>query len=163
ISALARKLSQDRSLRPWIAPQRHAFIYAGAADVLLPKIGKVTFSQDKAAILALCDDRRLARTIAAEVLPKMDEYVVYHTLERLAAYGLVSWFLRIPIQTNPEEILYSALAQVEDEGIRATALAKLTELEQARAAVARAASDPVKLDHALADLESTFVRLTGEE
>ena len=163
IGILARKLSQARALRPWIAPQRHPFVYAGATDVCLPGIGTVTFSWDEAAILALCDGRRLAREIAAELRGRMDDNMVYDTLERLGANGLVSWFLRIPIQTNPEEVLYSALDRVGDEGIRAAALAELTELEQARVAVARAAGDPEKLDHALADLENTFLRLTGEE
>ena len=163
INILAWKLSKAKSLRPWIAPQRHPFIYAGATDVYLPGRGSVTFSREEAAILQLCDGRRLAREIAADLATWLDETAVYEILERLDADGLASWVLRIPVETNPEEALHAALTRVEDQGVRAAALAELTELEQAREVVAHAAGDPKKLDQALSHLETTFVRLTGEE
>lgn len=163
ISLLAKKLSQDRKLRPWIAPQRHPFIHAGATSVRLPNVGQITFSTEEVSILQLCDGRRLAREIAADLANQIHQAVVYEILERLDTQGLISWSLRIPIETNPEEILRAQIARVEDDDVRAPALAKLTELEQSRMTVAQAAGDPQRLDQALNDLEATFIRLTGEE
>jgi len=163
IGSLARKLSRSKALRPWIAPQRHPFIYAGATGVRLPGDGAVAFSREEAAVLQRCDGRRLAREIAADLVSWIDATAVYEILARLEAQGLLTWYLRIQIETNPEEALHAALARVEDDKLRTAALAELTELERRRAAVAQAAGQPQQLDRALADLETAFVRLTGED
>lgn len=163
ISLLARKLSQEKQLRPWIAPLRHPMFYAGATSLRLPSLGEVTFSSAEFAILQQCDGRRLAREIAADLVNQMDEKSVYEILERLDARGFVSWSLRIPIETNPEEILRALLSRIEDEAVRVQALNKLAELEQVRTVVMQAAGNPEQLDQALTDLENTFIRLTGEE
>ncbi len=163
ISLLARKLSQEKKLRPWIAPSRHPMIYAGATSVHLPSLNEVTFSSEELAILQLCDGLRLAREIAVDLASQMDEETVFNCMESLDAQGFVSWNLRIPIETNPDEILRALLHRIEDDAVREPALNELAELEQARTTVAQAAGNPEQLDRALTDLENAFIQLTGEE
>ena len=167
IETLARIVSSNPALRPWIAPQRHPFIPAGARQGHVPALGMVTFSEEEVTLLAQCDGQRVARDIVAGILASSatlsDAGSVYSLLEELASRGIISWTLRIPVTAHSEEVLRHLLERIEDEPLRLSALESLSELETARNRVALSAGHPLQLDAALADFEAIFSRLTGIE
>lgn len=181
IDALARKLGEDRGLRPWLAPRPLPLFYVDGSIVHLPVVasllrqGKVPSSVRSALevsplqlrLLHVCDGKRTAREIAGELMadPSLgvrDEAMVYDQLERLCDLGVLKWALEVPLVIRPESELRRRLERVEDEALRSRALGALTELVAARDLVGEATGNSLALRTALDEMDTTFVRLTGE-
>jgi len=132
----------------------------------LPLSPPVKLAAKEAAVLWACDDERPAYDIAADVLAGhqydfQDHDAVYDVLEQLRQRKLISWALEVPVGLYPERALWRLLGQIRDDRLRKESEAPLLELEQAREAIRLAAGDAEELHKALADLESTFTRLTN--
>lgn len=168
IDTLAETLAKHKQLRPWLAPRRTPFAYIEGNTLQLPMEKPAPIAPKQAIVLHACDGQRLAREIAAELVRAPDSQIaseaeVYKILEGMHAMGLVVWTLEVPLESRPERTLRRLLERIGDESLRRPALAALTELESARAAVARAAGQAQQLNRALEQLEATFTRITGSE
>ncbi|MBR7831922.1 lantibiotic dehydratase [Actinospica durhamensis] len=121
----------------------------------------------EAAVLHGCTGQQAARDIAADVLARpeleaTDAEQVYAVLRDLVGRGVIVWRLDVPFFTDADLLLAEFLETVDDASLREPALAKLRELQAAKAAVVAAAGTVDELDQALQHLESTFERLTGQ-
>lgn len=166
IDTLAESLSRNVELRPWITPRRVPYLRLAGDMLLLPLAPPTRLPPQLAMALQLCDGKKTACEIAhilTRAFPTIvrGEKEAYHLLEQISVRGLISWKFEIPTQLFPERTLRRLLERVEDESLRASALATLDELERGRDRVARAAGDPENLDRALAELEDSFTRLSG--
>ncbi|HEX8128484.1 MAG TPA: lantibiotic dehydratase [Pyrinomonadaceae bacterium] len=166
IDALAASLATDKARLPWLAPRRMPFLDIRDGVVNLPGNGLLKLSEGEAAVVEACDGERTARDIALELMrvPTLglgSEADVYRILESLKTKSVIAWTLEIPVDRHGERKLRRLLERIEDEPLRESALAALSELEAARDAVAAAAGDPERLDSALDELEVKFSRLTG--
>jgi hypothetical protein len=166
IDALAASLANDKARKPWLAPRRMPFISVRDGVLYLPGNSSLQLSEAEAAVVEACDGERTARELALTLtqvpaLGLKSEVEVYRILESLNAKGIVAWTLEIPVDRHGERKLRRLIERIEDEPLRESALAALTELETARETVAAAAGDPERLDAALDELEAKFSRLTG--
>ena len=167
IDALANKLSENKELRPWIAPRRLPYIRLEGTKLYLLSSQAIQIPVEQAAVLHACNGVRTANQIAALVtrVPAVglkSTADVFRVLTQLSSMGLVAWRLEVPVNIYPEQKLRRQLARIENEQLRSSALAMLDELEQYRCNVEAVAGDQEALDHALAQLEETFTRLTGD-
>lgn len=169
LDALARRLSEDSSLRPWMAPRlRTGFAYApgelrGTAGQVIP------LAPEQHLVLAACDGVRTARSIAGELAaraavapgaPQIPPDRTLAVLDQLSRAGVVTWTFEVPLELRPEQTLRSALAKIDDPGLRSQALGPLDELEERRRRIATA-DEPTTLGQRLRELDETFTRLTG--
>jgi hypothetical protein len=167
IDALARKLGEDGDLRPWLVPRRLPFVRLEGTTLFMLSRQRINISLQQAAVFHACNGVRTARQVAALVtrVPSVGlrgEGAVYEVLAQMSGTGLIAWGLEVPVGVRAEENLKDQLARVEDERLRAAALAPLAELEQTRRRVEAAAGNAEELDAALTRLDETFTRLTGE-
>ncbi|HEY6321206.1 MAG TPA: lantibiotic dehydratase, partial [Thermoanaerobaculia bacterium] len=168
IDALAARLAAEPGIRPCLAPRLRLGCHLRGQVLHLPGGREVPLPAAQAALLAECDGRRPARTIAAALagrspLPALaTSGGVYALLAQLAGMGLVTWTLEAPLELRPEETLRQALLRVEPAALREQVLAPLLELDGARQDLARAAGDARQVQAAMRRLEDTFTRLTGE-
>ncbi len=168
LDALARRLSEDSSLRPWMAPRlRTGFAYAqgelrGTAGQVIP------LAPEQHRVLAACDGIRTARSIAdALAAPAADSPGApispprtLAVIDQLSRAGFVTWAFEVPLELRPELTLRSALEKIDDPSLRSRALGTLEELEEGRRRIATAA-DPAALGQRLRELDESFTRLTG--
>lgn len=166
IDTLAELLSRNVELRPWITPRRVPYMRLEGDLLWLPLAPPTRLPPQLATALQLCDGKKTASEIAHILMRAFPaavrgEQQAYQLLEQISARGLISWNFEIPTQLFPERTLRRLLERVEDESLRASALAPLDELERGRERVARAAGDPENLDRALAELDASFTRLSG--
>ncbi|HEX5753897.1 MAG TPA: lantibiotic dehydratase [Archangium sp.] len=164
IEALAQKFSKMPGIRPWLAPRLMAYARIEGRTLHMP-LGSDELSPTVLRLLSLCNGERLAREIAPPVIAEglfTSEADVYAALEEQRSRGVLVWELELPtLALGRERVLRQLLERVGDEAARSTALAQLSELEEAREAVVRAAGDPDALDRALGEVESRFSRLTS--
>jgi hypothetical protein len=166
IDALARKLSENDDLRPWIAPRLLPFIRLEGTRLYLLSQQSINVPLQQAAVLHLCNGVRMARQIAVLVMRVpaaafKSEAEVYGVLKQLSGMGLIEWNLEIPVGIHGEQKLRQQIMRVNDERLRESSLALLDEMEQPRRDVEAAAGDAEALDLALMHLNETFTRLTG--
>jgi Lantibiotic dehydratase, N terminus len=167
VEALAKALARNRALRPWMTPRRAPFAHLEGAILHLAEQPAVELPPAHAALLAACDGERTAHDIALDLgrhatQPARREQEVYAQLDYMSRRGLITWGFEVPVQPDAPAVLRRALERIGDEPRRRDALAALAELERERDAVALAAGDAGRLDRALAGMEETFTRLTGE-
>ncbi|MGA9771469.1 MAG: lantibiotic dehydratase [Blastocatellia bacterium] len=166
IDALAKSLSRNRQILPWVAPRRIPPVYLDGATLYLPFRPPAKIPVKHAAVLQSCDGDRIARQLVADLRrthPSLfdNEKEVYEILEALNGMGLVAWTLEVPVASHPERLLRQQIERIGDESLRLPAVKALDELECSRRVVAASAGDAEALDSALGDLESTFTRLTS--
>jgi hypothetical protein len=165
IDALAAKLSEDPSLRPFLAPRRLPRYRLEGTTLHHPIERRIELPADFAAVAARCDGIRTARELARELagdpeLGLADEADVFALLEELVATRVIHWTLEIPTAgAHPDRHLAALLARIEDGEARGRAAAVLDELHGRRATVA-AATRATELDAALAAFEAAFTRAT---
>ena len=165
VKALADALSESQELRPWMAPRLLPTVYLDGRKVISPFRPPATMPERHAHVLRECTGERTARQLAADLVcdwPRLfaTEKEVFKILEAVSAAGVVSWKFEVPVALDSERHLRALVERIEDEGLRAAALAPLEEMLEARDAVA-AAPDAESLDAALDHLEATFTRLTS--
>jgi hypothetical protein len=168
IEALGKRIAEALPVKPWLTPIRMPFIRLGAGALHHPTLGSTNLTRVQAAVLRLCDGRKTTREIARELLATpidglRTEEEVCSVLQEMARKGYVFWDFNIGLSAFPEKTLRGLLNLIEEQSTRQQAFAALNELEAARSEVVAAQEDPEKLDSALANLDSVFIRLTGEE
>jgi amino acid adenylation domain-containing protein len=168
VAELAEVLThRDPALRPWLVPRRLPFVAVDDGSLRLPLTPPIPLSPATARLLAACDGVRTAGDIAAELVADPDSGLqtpeqVYELLAQLRDARRITWSLEVPKEDLfPERALRQRLGTVDDPAVREPAMAALDELVRTRDEVAAAAGDPDRLGAALAGLEETFTRLTG--
>jgi hypothetical protein len=169
VDALTEQFNRAFELRPWIAPRRLPTTWLSGTTLWLSE-KQITLTPPQAVtlqvVLDLCDGTHSASDIAKLLIAQptlrlVHEDQVYHLLKSLAANGVISWKLDLPLQPHAFNVLYRTIQSIEDKSIRHEALNSLERLEQARQAVAAAADNPASLDLALGNLEDCFTQITG--
>jgi hypothetical protein len=156
IDALARSLSRDPSLEPWLTARRSPAIHADAGRLELPSGKSLRLGEWEASILARCDGR-----IARDVGEPWER--VRRALQRFAEQGAITLRLEVPTERiDPEDALRTAIDRIGDPSVRESTQAALDRLDQKRRVLAASAGDATAADRAFADLEATFVEMTGE-
>jgi hypothetical protein len=166
IESLANILSQDRELRPWMAPRTMPFIRVEGTTLYVPRQEPCEISREQAIVLQVCNGERTAQKIANIILqdPSIelnDAEAIYSLLGSLQELGLITWTLEIPVIPNAEKLLWSHIEQIENEQLRHHAKTALEKLESCREDVIKSAGDAEKLDRAIGELEDTFTNLTN--
>ncbi len=169
IDALAEQLARNEAFQPWLVPRLLPHLRLAGKQLHIPLAAPVELGIAQAAVLAACDGIRSARQIALILLqagtPGVQcEADVYAILRDLRVKRRIAWTLEVSIEgIHPEQRLRSRLAAIGDRDLQAYALAVLDLLEVCRDALTNARGDVERLDRAMADLEATFVHLTGRE
>jgi lantibiotic biosynthesis dehydratase-like protein len=166
IDALARRLSADAALKPYLAPRLGSSVYLEDGRLRQPFAAPQALSPLEQRLLATCDGRRTARSLAQELVSEdalglSGEADVYALLEDLCRRRIVIWTLEVPLELHPDRTLEEQLLRVEPQEPRERALRALGELRESRRKVALAAGNARALGEALRGLEETFTRLTG--
>ena len=166
IDALARRLSREAALRPWLAPRLRTAVGRARGELRSPGGPPLTLPPEEMRVLAACDGVRTAREIAGQLAAATAAPVpvdrTFEILAQLAATGIVTWALEAPLELRPEVRLRAALERIGAPPPAAPALPALAALEAGRQRVAAAAGAPPALAGRLRELDETFTRLTGE-
>lgn len=168
IDVLAAKLADDGELRQWMMPRLMPYLRTEGNTLHLPSTARpVMLSQRQANVLRACTGKLTARELAVRFINdgesgirSEDEF--YQILDGLQKKAVIMWTFEVMLAPGPEKTLRGLLERIEPDSLREAALQKLSEMDEARRTVARAAGDPERLDQALGELEETFTRLTGE-
>lgn len=165
IDALASILTENKALRPWLAPRLVPMFHLEGNTLYLPFQPPRWIPDKQALVLRACDGQQTARQIAVDLNQKYPDLFrgesdIMMMLEGMRATGLIKWQLEVPASLETEVYLRRTIERIEDEELRATTLKPLEELEAARDAVAASAGDTEKLENALDLLDQTFMRLT---
>lgn len=166
IDELAEFFNKDLALRPWIAPRPLPYLYLNGTTLTLPMARPTVLSPQHAMALQLCDGVRIAKAIVAILMQRFpgqirNESEGYQIINQLSLKGLVLWKLVLPPELFPERTLRKALERIDEDALRKPALKVMDELEEARAALARSAGSPQKLDSAMGELNEWFARFGG--
>jgi len=168
IDALAAKLADNVELRQWMMPRLMPYIRIEGSILQLPStVRSLMLSTRQANVLRACTGKLTARELAVRIVSEGESGIrseddFYQILDGLLKKGLITWTFEVILAPGPEKTLRRLLERIEPDSLREAALQKLSEMEEARRTVARAAGDPERLDQALGELEETFTRLTGE-
>ena len=165
IDALARALSRDVRVLPWLAPRIHPL--ASCADQILrtPRGKRLRLNDGQSAIFEACDGTSQALEIATKLLNTQPELfpsirAAYASLNSLASTGAVLWELQIPVAPHPERYLRNAISRIGDGKMRDRELAKLDEMERILRAVDAARGNVSELNENMTALESHFEKST---
>lgn len=164
IDALAARLAAEPGLRPSLAPRLRLGCHLAGRGLRQPGGREIRLTDEQAELLAECDGRRTARTIAATLAGRAaapTAAAVYALLAELERLGAVVWTLEAPLDLRPEDAVRRQLDGVEPAALRERLLAPLAELEGARQELARAAGGAAPVQLAMRRLEEAFTRLTG--
>jgi hypothetical protein len=168
IDAVARALSADPEVRPWLVPRLFSAHRLDGATLHVPGRAPVTLTPDESELLSLVDGVRSVRDIAAEMtwseFPELaDQTALLAAYDALVARSLVRLDLVGAIEAWPERTLIERLERIPDPRVRAHALGVVGRLVAARDLVGEAAGDDRALEAALAGLGECFQSITGEE
>jgi hypothetical protein len=168
IDALADSLFKSEALTPWAMPRQTPLIYLEGNVLRRTFQSSIRLTAKQAAVLRACDGERTAKDIVNDLLqiPELKfkgADGVYYLLKLFRQKGLVTWSFSVPLpyKLHTEETLLRLCERIDDEDIRAPLSHALREMEEARCAIAAAAGDPERLEHALSDMEAKFTDLTG--
>jgi len=167
IDVLAKRLSKDEALKPWIPARPSPVATVQGLTVRVPFRRPVTLTREEIAVFQACDGMRAAHHLAERFCregsqPQLARDRLDAILERLHSLRLISLSYELPLDPYPERRLRDLLESVKDESVRRRAMAPLEQLEADRDAVAAAAGDADRLRCALLNLEAHFTALTGE-
>ena len=156
------------ALRPWLVPRRMPFVGVEGTLLRVALTPPVPLTPAEAAVMRACDGTRDAGEIAAALLAGHsagfgDVADVFAVMARLADSGRLAWQVDVaPQDLQPERAVRALLSRVTEDGIRGPAEKALDELTAARDELAGAAGDAERVAVAMAGLEATFTRLSGE-
>lgn len=165
MDVLAEALARNESLRIWYPPRRVSYIHIDGNTLYFPAKAPVKLPPEQAIVLQACDGIRNAKEIARLVLNNghlklQTESDVYNVLDQLRRDGLLIWKLEVPIEYYPERTLRRILERVEDDSLRSTTLAAVSEIETARSRIEQA-GNAGELNEAIGNLENSFTQITG--
>jgi len=168
MEAVARTLSADPAVRPWLAPRVPEEYHFDGVVLHVPNRKSVTLRPAERSLLSLVDGRRSVLDIAALLptagFPDLGEpAAVLALLDAMAERGLVRLDLANGIETWPERTLLARLDRIGDTATRERTTARVHHLIAARDRVAAAAGDAEALEAAQAELGSTFRDFTGTD
>ncbi|NRQ32611.1 lantibiotic dehydratase [Nonomuraea sp. NN258] len=167
VRAYAARLAEDPAFKRLLPVALRPHLTLDGRRLLRPAQPPVVLSAAEAAVLALCDGRRSAVAVAADVAGQAGvrtEADALLLLDRLAERELLSWGDGPAQEPDTEEQLRLLLRRVAAEHPSAdldAAFAGLDRLCAARDAVAAAAGDPDALKTALDALDDEFESITG--
>jgi len=166
IDAVARTLSADPELRPWLVPRLFSAHRLDGATLRVPGRPPVPLTECEQAMLALVDGVRTVRDIAAELAGSDHSELGAPTsllpaLDALVARALLRLDLVGAIEAWPERTLLTRLARIPDRPVRERAVGVVQDLVAARDRVSASAGDDVALEAALAELAGRFFSITG--
>ena len=166
VDLLAKRLSKDKTLCPWMAPRLIPVNRVDGNVLHVPFKKSIQLSPAQAAILQSCDGERTAEEIAIDLIYDSgseinSEVEVFNFLSDSRDRGLITWAFEVPLKPYSEQALRKLIDRIMDDRARKTALKMLADLEAGRAAIAEAAGDAEKLDGAMEALDITFKRLSG--
>jgi hypothetical protein len=165
IDTLADVLARQEDIRPWVAPRLHPAMYLVPGMLIQHEDAPAFLDPPTETALRLCDGVRQARDVAAGLIADhpdvvADEAAGYAKIADLAEKGWLFWDLEPPLGEDPDLVLRGRLMTIGDLSARERALTALDTLVAAKDKVA-AAGSPEELLTTLADLDNTFVALTG--
>ncbi|UZW58372.1 lantibiotic dehydratase [Lysobacter enzymogenes] len=168
IDALVENFAHRREVLPWIAPYRNCAMHERDGVAYLPMRPPLRLTPAERAVLATSDGTRPAHRVAADVLgdPGLglrSAAEVYALLEALQVRGLIHWTFELPRQLRPDAALREALSRIADTRLRAPLEAALAQLQACFDRLVETAGDADAVSAGIAELESTFNRLTGRE
>jgi hypothetical protein len=158
LETYAQRLAADPLVRPWLPVGMHPDLTLDGRQVLRPDKPPLELTPAEVGVLARCDGRTPALTIAAG-----NQAAGLAILAGLAARDVVWWGVDMPYNPLAEPVLRATLAAIGDEAVRERALAGLRRLDAARDAVSAAAGHPDGLAAALGRLDEEFTAVTGEQ
>jgi hypothetical protein len=166
LELFAARLAQDTEIRLWLPVGVHPQLTVDHDQrrVLRPDGAPVPLSELESEVLARCDGRPAAAVtavVAQSAVPPRAEVEVGRTLVDLTDRGVLRWGFDLPYNSSAEDALRAGIAALPDAVARKRAADGFDRLDAARTAVAAAAGDPNRLTHALAELDATFVAVTG--
>jgi hypothetical protein len=157
IAFIAERLTENERLRPWLSPRRAALCRLQNHKVFMPPDYQVDASDGDIEILQLCDGRRTAREIAAQL--SLNDLAKFDELHRA---GLITWSLECPMRRNPESTLEALAARIGDGEIRDLVEKHSSWLDGATARLQERADTSVSLATALAEIDSEFEQRYGK-
>lgn len=166
IDSVARALSADAALRPWLVPRLFAAHRLDGATLHVSGRAPVALTACESELLSLVDGVRSVRDIAAEMTGSefgelSDEQTLLAALDALVARALVRLDLVGTIEAWPERTLLQRLERIPHPQARERALAVVHSLIAARDRVSAAAGDDVALEACLAELGERFQAITA--
>src|SRR4051812_30253024 len=166
IDAVARALSADRPLRPWLVPRLFSAHQLIGAELHMPGRAPVALTTCERKMLALVDGTRSVRDIAVEMARSEcgelgDPNALLAAFDALVIRGLVRLDLLGAIEAWPERTLLERLGRIPDQRVRKRAAGPVWQLIAARDRVGASAGDDVALGTALAELDDKFRAITG--
>lgn len=169
IDALADRLAADPALRAELAPRRMPTIRLEGTRLVHSGDRRSELPPAFARLIAACDGETPARRIAEQLVaaPELglgSAEEVYEMLDELVDEHVVIWTLEVPTTGGPpERLLRAELDRLAPSPGRGQAMEALDALERARDRVSAAAGSAEQVDHAIDELERTFVMLTGQD
>lgn len=157
IDVLADQLASRPEVLPWLTPRLPPHVVLTGRILRLPFAKTLVASPVELRLLARCDGRRTVRDLVGDP-PDLE---ALNALLRLRDAGALMVGLHYDLSRWPELALAERIGQIPDQHARATALAPLTGLCQARDAVAAAAGDAESLYRATNALAEKFEQATG--
>jgi hypothetical protein len=168
IDAVARALSADPVLRPWLVPRLFAAHRLAGSTLHVPSRAPVTLTPREAELLSLVDGVRSVKDIASEMtwseFPELGSpAALLPALDALVERGALRLDLVGTIEAFPERTLVGRLERIPNAEAREHGLAIVGRLLAARDGVSAAAGDDAALEAALAELGACFEEITGVE
>ncbi len=159
IDTLARTITDDPAVHPWIPPRRIPFIRTTPTTATIPGRPPQPLTPLEHTVLHLCDGTHTPTHIHHR-LPHTTPEQITTTLHRLHTRRLITRRLDIPADTHPEHHLRTWINTITDPDTRTRALHTLDVIERGRERL-RQAGDAEALCAALAVLEDDFTALTS--
>jgi hypothetical protein len=167
IDAVARSLSADPEVRPWLVPRLFAAHRLDGTTLHVPGRPSVALDSRESSVLDLVDGVRsvseIAAALAGSEFPELgDRTALLTMLDALVARGLLRLDLVGGIESWPERALLGRLERIPHREVRDRVLGTVRGFIAARDRVGAAAGDDVALEAALTELADCFQAITGE-
>jgi hypothetical protein len=151
IDAIARTLSADPAVRPWLVPRLFSAHRLDGAMLRVASSSPINLTPAESEVLSLVDGARSVRDIADELVwsefPELGEVpALLAALDALVARTMLRLDLVGTIEAFPERTLHTRLERIGHPETRERALATLARLVEARDRVGAAAGDDVALE-----------------
>lgn len=168
IDTVARALSADPEVRPWLVPRLFAAHLLDGATLHVPGRSSVPLTSSESTVLGLVDGvnsvRQIAAVLSGSEFPELGDWnTLLAVLDALVTRGLLRLDLVGGIETWPERTLLARLERIPRREVRERTLGIVRTFIAARDRVSAAAGDDVALEAALSELGDCFQAITGED
>lgn len=166
IAALAEAVALDSKAVPWLTPRLMPYLRIDGLRLLFPGGETLPIERADRELLQVCTGKWTSQQIARSLLANpfscfWDDSQIYASLRRLEQQGRIELGFPLPTcEARPERFLRLHFDAINDERLRGDALARLTQLESAKQAVASSAGHSEALCEALRLLDAEFESIT---